>query len=95
MSKSRWKPLKADKFNYFDAVQKETQLKYGNIEKLEYLPLNLTGEQLNDKIIYFHLKNHLMHHKYTLTEILTSTEQLILDLLKSKFRKEKRYKLPF
>jgi len=79
----------AGEFNYFDVVHMETQIKYDKPEKPKYIMLDIEVGLSDGTIIPFHLRNHRMHDDYDLPEILTQTEQQILDLLKSKVRKEK------
>lgn len=79
----------AGEFNYFDVVHMETQIKYDRPEKPKYIMLDIEVGLSDGTIVPFHLRNHRMHDDYDLPEILTQTEQQILDLLKSKVRKEK------
>lgn len=76
-------------FNYFDVVQMETQIKYDHPNKPKYIMLDLEVGLSNGKNVQFHLRNHRMHDQYDLPEILTPTEQQILDLFKTKVRSEK------
>jgi hypothetical protein len=79
----------AGEFNYFSVVHMETQIKYDNPEKPKYIMLELEVGLSDGTIVPFHLRNHRMHEDYDLPEILTQTEQQILDLFKSKVRSEK------
>ena len=67
----------------------ETQLKYDHPDKPKYLMLDLEVGLSDGRMVPFHLRNHRMHEDYILPEILTQTEQQILDMFKSKVRKEK------
>jgi hypothetical protein len=79
----------AGEFNYFDVVHMETQLKYDNPEKPKYLALELEVGLSDGRMIPFHLRNHRLHNEYELPDMLTKTEQQILDLFKSRVRQEK------
>lgn len=79
----------AGEFNYFDVVHMETQIKYDNPERPKYIMLDLEVGLSDGTIVPFHLRNHRIHEDYDLPEILTQTEQQILDLFKSKVRKQK------
>lgn len=79
----------AGEFNYFDVVHMETQLKYDNPEKPKYLALELEIGLSDGRIIPFHLRNHRLHNDYQLPDMLTKTEQQILDLFKTRVRQEK------
>lgn len=79
----------AGEFNLFDIVHLETQLKYDHPEKHKYIMLDLQVGLSDGRTIPFHLRNHRLHNEYSLPEILTDQEQQILDLFKSRVRKEK------
>jgi hypothetical protein len=79
----------AGEFNYFDVVHMETQLKYDNPEKPKYLALELEVGLSDGRMIPFHLRNHRLHDEYQLPDVLTKTEQQILDLFKKRVRQEK------
>ncbi|AUD63124.1 hypothetical protein BK010_05810 [Tenericutes bacterium MO-XQ] len=76
-------------FNYFDVVHIETQIKYDNPDKPKYIMLDLEVGLSNGTKVQFHLRNHRIHDTYDLSEILTPTEQQILDMFKTKVRSEK------
>jgi hypothetical protein len=76
-------------FNYFDVAHMETQIKYDNPDKPKYIMLDLEVGLSNGTKVQFHLRNHRIHNDYDLPEILTPTEQQILDLFKTKVRSEK------
>ncbi|BCR35829.1 hypothetical protein [Mariniplasma anaerobium] len=79
----------AGEFNYFDVVHMETKLKYDNPDKPKYLALELEVGLSDGRMIPFHLRNHRLHTDYKLPEMLTKTEQQILDLFKTRVRQEK------
>jgi hypothetical protein len=79
----------AGEFNYFDVVHMETKLKYDNPDKPKYLALELEVGLSDGRMIPFHLRNHRLHTDYKLPEMLTKTEQQILELFKTRVRQEK------
>lgn len=76
-------------FNYFDVVHVETRLRYDQPAKPKYLMLDLKVGLTDGRTIPIHLRNHRIYDGYGVPEVLTETEQKILDTLKTKIRKGK------
>ncbi|MCD4826298.1 MAG: hypothetical protein K8Q99_00795 [Acholeplasmataceae bacterium] len=79
----------AGEFHYFDVVHLETQIGYDHVEKPKYITLDLEVGLSDGRLIPFHLRNHRLHADYKIPELLTKTEQQILELFKNRVRKEK------
>lgn len=80
----------AGEFNYFDVVYVETSLKYDNNDKPKYITLDIKVVLSDGTKIPFHLRNHRIHDNYHLDTLLTSTEQKVLQTLKTKIRESKK-----
>lgn len=79
----------AGEFNYFDVVHMETQIGYDHVDKPKYITLDFEVGLSDGRVIPFHLRNHRLHPDYKIPELLTKTEQQILDLFKNRVRQEK------
>ena len=76
----------AGEFNYFDVVHMETALKYDHPDRPKYITLDLEIGLSDGVIIPFHLRNHRMHENYQLPNVITESEQKVLDTIKEKVR---------
>jgi hypothetical protein len=73
-------------FSYFDVVHMETAFKYDNQDKPKYITLDLEVGLSDGVKVPFHLRNHRIHDDYHLPNLLTETEQKVLDTIKRRVR---------
>jgi len=73
-------------FSYFDVVHMETAFKYDRQDNPKYVTLDLEVGLSDGVKVPFHLRNHRIHDDYHLPNLLTETEQKVLDAIKKRVR---------